>query len=143
MSLSNNFSATMTLNTTGGSNSPAPTDSFNSTVAVGNFAAGPVGINVTSTPTALPLSGSAPAGPATGVYNLMIAHTGASTDPGIVLDMQNTAAASSKVTINPGGRVYMYNVLIPITGTGATNWTAWRISVASGTTTASVLLSYT
>lgn len=142
MAITNNLSATLTLNTLGGTNSPAPTDSFNSTVAIGTLAAGPMGVNVTTVATALPLAGASPAGPATAVYCLMVAHTGASTDNGIILDMVSSAG-SSKITINPGGRVYFYNCTIAISGAGYADWNLWTLSVASGSTTASISLCYT
>ncbi len=144
MAISSNLSATLTLNTLGGTNSPAPTDSFDATAAIGTYAAGPIGVNITTVATALPLTSAAPAGPATAVYIVMVAHTGASTDGAIILDMPNAAAASSKILINPGGRVYLYNVTIPIApGTGYSDWNLWTLSTGSGTTTASVALAYT
>ncbi len=139
MTVSSNFAATLTLNTLGGSNSPAPTDSYNATVSLGTQPVGPLSVAVTSTPALVPLS----AIPTTAVYHLMVAHTGASTDPGIVLDMRNNAGNSSKLTINPGGRVYFYNITLSTAVSAKADWAQWYLSTASGTTTASVSLVYT
>lgn len=141
MAITNNLTATLSLNTLGGDNSPQPEDSYNSTVAIGTYAAGPITQKVTSTPTLLPMSGATPAGPATAVYCLMVAHTGSSSDPSIVLDM--SSGSSSKVTIAPGGRIYFYNCVIALTGSNLAHYGSWTLSTASSTTTAAVALVYT
>lgn len=139
MAISNNLNSTLSLNTAGGTNSPNPTTEYDSTTAVGTYSAGPITMNITSTPVAMPLSST----PATAVYVLDIQHIGASTDPVIIVDMQNTAAASSKISLSPGGKMTFYNVILPITGTGATNWTTWQLSTASGTAQCAISFVYT
>lgn len=144
MAISSNLSATLSLNTLGGTNSPAPSDTFNSTVALGTNASGPISFTVPAngSPLVLPTVASLIA---TAAYHLMIAHTGVSTDPGIILDMIGTGPVSSQLTINPGGRIYFYNCTVTIAATAnKSRVSLWTVqSTTASTTTASVSLVFT
>jgi hypothetical protein len=141
MAIQNNLNATLSLNTSAGTNQPAPVDTYNSTATFGTLAAGPIQVSLTSTsPVAIPLAST----PASGVYGLLIAHNGISTDPQVVIDMQNGAANSSKLTLLPGGRLYLYNGILAVSGATYSDWANWKLMLASGgSTIVSVSIVYT
>lgn len=142
MSVTSNLYAVLSLDTSAGTNQPTTVDTVNSTVTIGNYAAGPVTVAVTSTPASIPLASA----PTLAVYNLEVIHRGISTDPNIVLDMRDGTASpvSNKITIAPGGRVYLFNCSVTATGTttGTSKFTNWQLSTASGTTSCSVSIVY-
>lgn len=145
MAITSTIGVELNLNAAGGTNSPAPTDSYEGTAVVGLNGVGLMTFPVNTTPTPLPYNqnGVSGPGPTTAVYILMITHQGITTDAIINLNMANTANASCIITLSPGGRLYLYNGTIAITGTGYSAWGNWRISCASGTTTAGMALVYT
>lgn len=139
MAIQNTFAYSYTLNSAGGTNSPAPANTFSSTFSIGTLAVGPIAVAVTTSPTALPLT------PVTGIYNLEIRHTGASGDAAITINACNQASASNTITLAPGGAIILINATLPGSGAsvGQSCYTNWRISCASATTTATVAMVYT
>lgn len=147
--ITSNLSSVLTINTSAPVNTPFPTDTFNSTTTVGSYAAGPITILVdaANNPTAVPLGD--PSETVTTAYHLLIAHTGAATDPDITLNMLNGHAQNNNLVIRPGGRMYLYNVSLRGTSDGASGddldlsfYSSWTLSVDSGNTTCTLALCY-
>lgn len=141
MSVTSNLYAVLSLNTVAGPNQPSTSDVYSATATTGTYSAGPIAVAVTSTPTALPLSTTV----SMSVAHIVIVHTGSPTAPNLIVDMRNAAGQSSKVTLSPGGRIYLFNgTVTTASATGYADYSQWMLSVAGETpTTASVTLVYT
>lgn len=142
MAIQSQLQTALSLNVAGGTNSPSPTDAFLSTITLGSFFA-PLGtINVPATgSTVAPFSALTVSNTS---YVLIVANTGASGGPNVVLDMKSVGANSSQIAIAPGGRAIFWNVAqLPGATAANTSPSAWTLSSSTAVaTTAAVAVQY-
>lgn len=131
MSLTHSLVSTLSLNTNGVSNSSQPVDYFNASGTFGTVVMTPctsvMGVaSVLYPATVLEATGLV----ATSFTGFMIRNIGSNP---CTLDLQNVGAQSSKVDIQAGGCVYMFNTSMAGT-TGYSDPENWVVTSTLGTT---------